>query len=93
MKFAYYPGCTAKGSTREADIATKWLAKRVGIELAELVDAGCCGKRLAQKARQLTAKRWCARAGRHFRFLRRLRSSLAGPGTSVAGRVVRRASR
>ena len=43
MKFAYYPGCTAKGSTREADIATKWLAKRLGIELVELVDAGCCG--------------------------------------------------
>ena len=43
MKFAYYPGCTAKGSTREADIATKWLAKKLGIELAELVDAGCCG--------------------------------------------------
>jgi len=43
MKFAYYPGCTAKGSTREADIATKWLAGKLGIELMELVDAGCCG--------------------------------------------------
>ena len=43
MKFAYYPGCTAKGSTREADLATKWLATRTGIELIELVDAGCCG--------------------------------------------------
>ena len=43
MKFAYYPGCTSKGSTREADLATRWLAKRVGIELEELVDAGCCG--------------------------------------------------
>ena len=43
MKFAYYPGCTAKGSTREADLATKWLAQRLGIELVELVDAGCCG--------------------------------------------------
>jgi len=43
MRFAYYPGCTAKGSTREADLATKWLARRVGIDLVELVDAGCCG--------------------------------------------------
>ena len=43
MRYAYYPGCTAKGSTREADIATKWLAASVGIELVELVDAGCCG--------------------------------------------------
>ena len=43
MKYAYYPGCAAKGSTREADLATKWLAGKVGIELSELVDAGCCG--------------------------------------------------
>lgn len=43
MKFAYYPGCTAKGSTREADLATKWLARKLDIELMELVDAGCCG--------------------------------------------------
>ena len=43
MNFAYYPGCTAKGSTREADQATKWLAASLGIGLTELVDAGCCG--------------------------------------------------
>jgi len=43
MRFAYYPGCTAKGSTREADLATKWLARKLDIELEELVDAGCCG--------------------------------------------------
>jgi len=43
MKFAYYPGCTSKGSTREADVATKWLAGKLGIDLVELVDAGCCG--------------------------------------------------
>lgn len=43
MRYAYYPGCTAKGSTREADLATKWLARELGIELVELVDAGCCG--------------------------------------------------
>lgn len=43
MKYAYYPGCTAKGSTREADLAAKWVAGALGIELAELVDAGCCG--------------------------------------------------
>jgi succinate dehydrogenase / fumarate reductase, cytochrome b subunit len=43
MRFAYYPGCTAKGSTREADLATRWLAAELGIALTELVDAGCCG--------------------------------------------------
>jgi succinate dehydrogenase cytochrome b subunit len=43
MRYAYYPGCSSKGSTPEADLATRWLAGKLGIELIELVDAGCCG--------------------------------------------------
>jgi len=43
MRFAYYPGCTAKGSTPEVDLATQWLANKLEIELVELVEAGCCG--------------------------------------------------
>jgi succinate dehydrogenase / fumarate reductase cytochrome b subunit len=43
MRFAYYPGCVSKGSTPEADLATRWLAGKLDIELVELVDAGCCG--------------------------------------------------
>lgn len=43
MRFAYYPGCTAKGSTQEVDIAANRLAQSLGIDLIELVDAGCCG--------------------------------------------------
>ncbi len=43
MRFAYYPGCTAKGSTQEVDIATKRLAQHLAFDLVELTDAGCCG--------------------------------------------------
>ena len=43
MRFAYYPGCTAKGSTQEVDTATRWLAGKLDIELIELAEAGCCG--------------------------------------------------
>jgi len=43
MRFAYYPGCVSKGSTPEADAATRWLARKLDIELVDLVDAGCCG--------------------------------------------------
>jgi succinate dehydrogenase / fumarate reductase cytochrome b subunit len=43
MRFAYYPGCVSKGSTPEADAATRWLAGKLDIELVELVDSGCCG--------------------------------------------------
>lgn len=43
MRFAYYPGCSPKGSTPEVDLATRWLANKLEIELVELVEAGCCG--------------------------------------------------
>jgi len=43
MRFAYYPGCTSKGSTQEVDLASRSLAKHLGIDLIELNDAGCCG--------------------------------------------------
>lgn len=43
MRYAYYPGCTAKGSTAEADVSTKAVARRLGIELVDLTEATCCG--------------------------------------------------
>ena len=43
MKYAYYPGCAAKGSIPEADFTTRLVARRLGIELLELQNAGCCG--------------------------------------------------
>lgn len=43
MRFAYYPGCSPKGSTPEVELTTQWLARKLGIELVELVEAGCCG--------------------------------------------------
>jgi succinate dehydrogenase / fumarate reductase cytochrome b subunit len=42
-RYAYYPGCSAKASTRELDVAVRALARRLDIELVELVEAGCCG--------------------------------------------------
>lgn len=43
MRFAYYPGCAAEGSTPELNLATKVVAQKLGIELTDLRDAGCCG--------------------------------------------------
>lgn len=43
MRYAYYPGCSAKASTRELDTAVSWLAGVLDIELVELIEAGCCG--------------------------------------------------
>ncbi len=43
MKYSYYPGCTLHSSTKEYDMSTKAVCKKLGIELEELDDWNCCG--------------------------------------------------
>ncbi len=43
MKYAYYPGCAAKGATPELHQATIKVAERLGIELVEITNFNCCG--------------------------------------------------
>lgn len=43
LKYAYYPGCVAKGACRELHASTTAIAKALGIELVELHQASCCG--------------------------------------------------
>lgn len=45
MRYAYYPGCAAKSSCLELDVATKAVASELGIDLVELSEASCCGAR------------------------------------------------
>ncbi len=43
MKYAFYPGCVAKGACPELKMATENTAKALGIELVELEKAACTG--------------------------------------------------
>jgi succinate dehydrogenase / fumarate reductase cytochrome b subunit len=43
VKYAYYPGCYAKGTAAELDVSTRLVCGRLGIELEELTGAPCCG--------------------------------------------------
>jgi len=43
MRYAYYPGCYAKGTAPELDDSTRIVCERLGIELEELTAAPCCG--------------------------------------------------
>jgi succinate dehydrogenase / fumarate reductase cytochrome b subunit len=45
MRFAYYPGCSAKSTCAELNTATHRVAGRLGIELIELHSASCTGSR------------------------------------------------
>ncbi len=43
IRYSYYPGCTAEGTSIEFDQSSKVVCEAVGIELLELEDWSCCG--------------------------------------------------
>jgi succinate dehydrogenase / fumarate reductase, cytochrome b subunit len=43
LKYAYYPGCVAKGACKELHASTIAIAAALEIELVELHQASCCG--------------------------------------------------
>jgi succinate dehydrogenase / fumarate reductase cytochrome b subunit len=45
MKFAYYPGCSARSTCAELNDATHLVASRLGLELLQLESATCTGAR------------------------------------------------
>jgi succinate dehydrogenase / fumarate reductase cytochrome b subunit len=44
-RYAYFPGCSAKGSCSELDVSTRAVAEVFGIRLEELENPGCTGAR------------------------------------------------
>ena len=53
MKLAYYPGCVAQESGRELDMATRWVCRALGIELAEFPNFSCCGSGFVDEANEV----------------------------------------
>ena len=45
MKFAYYPGCSARSTCAELNEATHLVAAKLGLELLQLESATCTGAR------------------------------------------------
>ncbi|MBI3434845.1 MAG: CoB--CoM heterodisulfide reductase iron-sulfur subunit B family protein [Proteobacteria bacterium] len=45
MKFAYYPGCSARSTCAELNVATHRVTARLGLELLQLEAATCTGAR------------------------------------------------
>lgn len=45
LRYAYFPGCSAKGSCSELHVSTRAVAEVFGIELEELDNPGCTGAR------------------------------------------------
>jgi succinate dehydrogenase / fumarate reductase, cytochrome b subunit len=53
MRVAYYPGCVAQESGKELDMATRWVAKALGIELVEFPNFSCCGSGFVDEANEV----------------------------------------
>ena len=45
MKFAFYPGCSARSTCKELDTSLRRVAGRLGLALVELESAPCIGSR------------------------------------------------
>jgi succinate dehydrogenase cytochrome b subunit len=45
MRFAYYPGCSARSTCAELNVATHRVAHRLGLDLLQLESATCTGAR------------------------------------------------
>jgi len=43
MRFAYYPGCSARSTCAELNKATHKVASRLGLDLVQLDSATCTG--------------------------------------------------
>ena len=53
MKLAYYPGCVAKESGKELDLATRWVCRTLGIELVDFAKFSCCGSGFIDEANEV----------------------------------------
>ena len=43
MNFAYYPGCSARGSSKDYETSTQAVCKALDIHLVDIPDWNCCG--------------------------------------------------
>ncbi|MEK7204461.1 MAG: heterodisulfide reductase-related iron-sulfur binding cluster, partial [candidate division NC10 bacterium] len=41
--YAYYPGCSLDGTSKEYNISSKIVCKHLGLDLREVEDWNCCG--------------------------------------------------
>ena len=63
MRYAYYPGCSQKATSRPYDRAFQAVCARLGVELEELEDWNCCGATMAVSCNKVLA---LALAGRNL---------------------------
>ena len=61
MKYAYYPGCSAKGSSKDYELSTQAVCHALGITLEEIPGWNCCGSTPAHAVDTELSAALCAR--------------------------------
>ncbi len=61
MEYLYYPGCSLESSAKAYDQATRWVFKRLGLNLQELEDWNCCGATMYMSIKETISLAFSAR--------------------------------
>ena len=61
MNFAYYPGCSAHGSSADYEMSTQAVCQALGIKLTDIPDWSCCGSTPAHAVNTELSAALCAR--------------------------------
>ncbi len=61
MKLAYYPGCSAVGTSADYEMSTRAVCTDLGLELTDLSDWNCCGSTPAHAVDTELSAALCAR--------------------------------
>ena len=61
MNFAYYPGCSAKGSSADYEMSVQAVCRALDVNLAEIPDWNCCGSTPAHAVDIELSAALCAR--------------------------------
>ncbi len=79
MSYVYYPGCSLESSAEAYDCSTRWVFKKLGIDLAELEDWNCCGATMYMSIKETISLAFSAR---NLALAERMKAEIVAPCSS-----------
>lgn len=79
MSYVYYPGCSLESSAKAYDQSTRWMFKKLGVELADLEDWNCCGATMYMSIKETISLVFSAR---NLALAERMKADIIAPCSS-----------
>jgi len=79
MSYVYYPGCSLESSAKAYDLSTRWVFRRLRVELAELDDWNCCGATMYMSIKETISLAFSAR---NLALAERMKADIIAPCSS-----------